>query len=68
MSGLGQTAVCGKCGAVYFVSGGHACGFTCPRHGARLTGGPVLFHCPHGHLGHGVTAADVAEARELVPA
>ena len=36
----------------------------CPAHGAALSGGPVLYHCPAGRLGHGVTAADLAEAAE----
>jgi hypothetical protein len=40
----------------------------CPSHDRPLSGGPVLYHCPHGQNGHGVTAADIAEARELVPA
>jgi WhiB family transcriptional regulator, redox-sensing transcriptional regulator len=34
----------------------------CPAHGVELSGGPVLYHCPSGRLGHGVTAADLAEA------
>ena len=36
---------------------------SCPVHGGELSGGPVLYHCPAGRLGHGVTAADLAEAR-----
>ncbi len=36
----------------------------CPAHGAALSGGPVLYHCPAGPLGHGVTAADLADAAE----
>jgi hypothetical protein len=36
----------------------------CPAHGAALSGGPVLYHCPAGPLGHGMTAADLAEAAE----
>jgi WhiB family redox-sensing transcriptional regulator len=35
----------------------------CPVHGVELSGGPVLWHCPAGRLGHGVTA-DLAEAAE----
>jgi len=38
---------------------------SCPVHGEVLSGGPVLYHCPAGRLGHGVTAADLAEAAEL---
>jgi WhiB family redox-sensing transcriptional regulator len=34
----------------------------CPIHGEELSGGPVLYHCPAGRPGHGVTAADLAEA------
>jgi WhiB family redox-sensing transcriptional regulator len=37
----------------------------CPSHGEHLSGGPVLYHCPAGQLGHGVTAADLAEAAEV---
>jgi hypothetical protein len=29
-----------------------------------LSGGPVLYHCPAGRFGHGMTAADLAEAAE----
>ena len=36
----------------------------CPAHGERLSGGPVLYHCPAGRLGHSVTAADLQEAEE----
>lgn len=36
----------------------------CPVHGEKLSGGPVLYHCPAGPLGHGVTAADLVEAAE----
>ena len=36
----------------------------CPFHGLAMSGGPVLYHCPAGRLGHGVTAADLAEAAE----
>ena len=36
----------------------------CPAHGMKLSGGPVLYHCPAGRLGHGVTAADLADAAE----
>ncbi len=35
---------------------------SCPVHGEELSGGPVLYHCPAGRLGHGLTAADLAEA------
>lgn len=40
---------------------------TCPRHGAILDGGPVLFHCPAGE--HSVFAADLPHesTRPLVP-
>ena len=34
----------------------------CPFHGLAMSGGPVLWHCPAGRLGHGVTAADLAGA------
>jgi WhiB family redox-sensing transcriptional regulator len=37
---------------------------SCPVHGEELSGGPVLYHCPAGRLGHGVTAADLAKAAE----
>ncbi len=36
----------------------------CPRHGRELSGGPVVFHCPEGRLGHRVMAADLEEAAE----
>jgi hypothetical protein len=36
----------------------------CPAHGEELSGGPVLYHCPAGRLGHGVTAADLEQAAE----
>jgi WhiB family redox-sensing transcriptional regulator len=36
----------------------------CPRHGLAMAGGPVLYHCPAGPLGHSVTAADLQEADE----
>lgn len=36
----------------------------CPAHGEELAGGPVLYHCPAGRLGHSVTAADLQEAAE----
>ena len=36
----------------------------CPAHGVALSGGPVLYHCPVGRLGHGVTAADLDQAAE----
>jgi WhiB family redox-sensing transcriptional regulator len=36
----------------------------CPAHGIKLSGGPVLYHCPAGRLGHGVIAAELAEAAE----
>ena len=37
-------------------------GRRCPAHGEELSCGPVLYHCPAGRFGHGVTAADLAEA------
>ncbi len=36
----------------------------CPIHRASLSGGPVLYHCPAGRLGHGVTAAGLDQAAE----
>ena len=30
----------------------------------ELSGGPVLYHCPAGRVGHGVTAADLEIAAE----
>ena len=36
----------------------------CPAHDEELSGGPVLYHCPAGQLGHGVTTTDLAEAAE----
>lgn len=36
----------------------------CPAHGVALSGGPVLYHCPAGRLGHGVTAADLDQGAE----
>ena len=36
----------------------------CPCHGLPMSGGPVLYHCPAGRFGHGVTAADLADAAE----
>jgi WhiB family redox-sensing transcriptional regulator len=36
----------------------------CPAHGRAMSGGPVLYHCPAGQLGHSVTAADLQEADE----
>ena len=63
-----QTAACGRCGAVYWLSVGHACATTgpvCPGHSLPLSGGPVLWHCPHGEHGHGITAADLVAAWEL---
>jgi WhiB family transcriptional regulator, redox-sensing transcriptional regulator len=36
----------------------------CPRHRLAMSGGPVLYHCPAGKLGHSVTAADLQEAQE----
>jgi len=36
----------------------------CPAHGKALAGGPVLWHCPAGPLGHSVTAADLEDAAE----
>ena len=37
---------------------------SCPVHGEELSGGPVLYRCPAGRLGHGVTAADLAGSAE----
>jgi WhiB family redox-sensing transcriptional regulator len=37
---------------------------SCPAHGLELSGGPVLYHCPAGKLGHRVMAADLQEAAE----
>jgi len=34
----------------------------CPFHGLAMSGGPALWHCPAGRLGHGLTAPDLAEA------
>jgi hypothetical protein len=36
----------------------------CPRHGLAMSGGPVLYHCPAGQLGHSVTAAHLQDADE----
>jgi hypothetical protein len=36
----------------------------CPAHRAGLCGSPVLYHCPVGRLGHGVTAAGPDQAAE----
>jgi WhiB family redox-sensing transcriptional regulator len=36
----------------------------CPAHGEQLSGGPVLYHCPAGQLGHGVTATDLDKSAE----
>jgi hypothetical protein len=36
----------------------------CPAHGRAMSGGPVLYHCPAGGIGHSVTAADLQEADE----
>ena len=36
----------------------------CPTHGEELSGGPVLYQCRAGRLGHGVTAADLDQAAE----
>jgi WhiB family redox-sensing transcriptional regulator len=36
----------------------------CPAHGRELSGGPVVWHCPAGRLGHRVMAADLQEAAE----
>jgi WhiB family transcriptional regulator, redox-sensing transcriptional regulator len=33
----------------------------CPAHGEELSGGPVLYHCPAGQRGHGVTPSDFAQ-------
>ena len=37
----------------------------CPDHGLTLSGGPVLYRCPAGQLGHSLTAADLEEAAEM---
>jgi hypothetical protein len=36
----------------------------CPAHELAMSGGPVLYHCPAGRLGHSVTAADLQDADE----
>lgn len=36
----------------------------CPAHGIRLSGGPVLYHCPVGRLGHAVTIAGLDQPAE----
>jgi hypothetical protein len=36
----------------------------CPAHGIRLSGGPVLYHCPVGRLGHAVTTAGLDQPAE----
>jgi WhiB family redox-sensing transcriptional regulator len=36
----------------------------CPAHGVELSGGPALYHCPTGPLGHRVTADDLKEPAE----
>jgi WhiB family transcriptional regulator, redox-sensing transcriptional regulator len=36
--------------------------WSCPVHGEELSGGPVLYDCPAGRPGHGLTAADLAGA------
>lgn len=37
----------------------------CPDHDLALSGGPVLYRCPAGQLGHSLTAADLEEAAEM---
>ncbi len=34
----------------------------CPAHGVALSGGPVLYRCPAGRLGHRITVADLDQA------
>jgi WhiB family redox-sensing transcriptional regulator len=34
----------------------------CPAHGVALSGGPVLYRCPAGRLGHRISAADLDQA------
>ena len=36
----------------------------CPIHGEQLSGGPVLYRCPAGPPGHGVTAVALEEPAE----
>ena len=36
----------------------------CPAHGVTLSGGPVLYHCPVGRLGHAVTTAGLDQPAE----
>jgi WhiB family transcriptional regulator, redox-sensing transcriptional regulator len=36
----------------------------CPAHGERMSGGPVLYHCPAGLRRHGVTTADLDQAAD----
>jgi WhiB family redox-sensing transcriptional regulator len=36
----------------------------CPAHDVKLSGGPVLYHCPVGQRGHGVITAELEEAAE----
>lgn len=36
----------------------------CPWHGMKLSGGPIVWRCPNGRLGHRVTAADIQDAAE----
>lgn len=36
----------------------------CPAHGAELSGGPALYHCPADPPGHRVTAADLEETAQ----
>ena len=38
---------------------------TCPEHDLPVYGGPVQWHCD-GEGGHGVWAADIERAREVV--
>jgi hypothetical protein len=40
----------------------------CPGHRLALSGGPVVFHCPPGRLGHRVIAADLDEAAGAIAA
>ncbi len=40
----------------------------CPIHDVKLSGGPALFRCPAGPLGHGLTADDLEKAAKAAGA
>jgi hypothetical protein len=40
----------------------------CPVHDAKLSGGPALYRCPAGPLGHCLTAEDLQEPAETAGA